>query len=332
MNEEKSIIPSTTQSTEHPLHMLDNQADPETKPETVIQKPIRTYESDIALAMANRKTSVATIAIAESERKTASNINTNVPKTKYTRQTIMALLSIILIGGGVIGGYYLYLNSPLAIVGIPQTTIKTSNVIPIDIQKKVWVGASQGNQLAQIIVNESVSQNIPNGKIAEFIPTIENGTTTSRITSSQFIMRMKFDMLDVLKRSLLDKWMIGSYAIDDQKLPFIVLTTDFFQNAFAGMLKWESSMPDDLAKILNYYEKAHENDTTSTTSISSFFNIQGKYSDKIIRNRDVREFTNSRGETLFLYSFISKDTIIIATSEVTLDALIDRIEKQTFVR
>jgi hypothetical protein len=42
---------------EHPLHMLDNQADPENKPKIILQKAIRTYESDVADAIANKKTS-----------------------------------------------------------------------------------------------------------------------------------------------------------------------------------------------------------------------------------------------------------------------------------
>lgn len=317
---------------EHPLHMLDNQADPETKPKIVLQKPIRTYESDVAEALANKKSSVMTMAIAENKRKTGEESISNTEPTQVGRKIFMVVLSTVLIVAGLGGGYYLYLKSPLA----PQTNQKTVNKIPSiispDSQTLLSVNTAKENQLIQIISNALQNSDTSNDSVGEFILTQTNGSTTLRVMSSDFIQRLNTSMPDTLIRSLTDSWMLGVYGIEDQKLPFVILKTDFFQNAFAGMLKWESDMPDELATLLNYRDKARSEDVNSTTSIASFFTLRGKFEDRIILNRDVREFKNDRGELLVLYSFVDKDTLIIATSEGVLKGLIERIEKQTYMR
>lgn len=306
------------------------------KEKVVLQKPIRTYESDIAEILARKSVSAATIAIAEDKKRTDPETIEKIPRTRNTRKIVLIVFSIIFILGGIVGGYFLYLKSPFAKINI-QPIISMPSIISSDFQIPISINDSEKDQFAKSIIKESYSKTIENNKIIEFIPSIKSESTGGetvvlRITGSQFINKIGFNMTDVLKRSLTDKWMFGIYGIQDQKLPFIIFTTDFFQNAFAGMLKWETDMSDNLAYILDYKEKTRVNDTMSTTSVSSYFSTQGNFFDRKVQNRDVREFISDRGELLFLYSFINKDTIAIATSETTLRVLIDHIEKQTFVR
>jgi hypothetical protein len=98
------------------------------------------------------------------------------------------------------------------------------------------------------------------------------------------------------------------------------------------MLKWENSMPEELADLLNYRNSIIQKDVLSTSSISQFFNLKGTFEDRTVMNRDVREFRNDSGQLLLLYSFIDKDTLIITTSEATLKSVIEKIEKLTFMR
>jgi len=49
--------------------------------------------------------------------------------------------------------------------------------------------------------------------------------------------------------------MFGVYGQEAEKVPYIILKTNFFQNAFAGILRWETTMPDEFATLLNYKEK-----------------------------------------------------------------------------
>lgn len=305
-----------------------------------IQKPIRTYERDLAEAMAKKQTSVASIAIAENkrkeelQRKTAGSVVNVVsavdkdsaePKKFYGKQILLGLLSIVFIGGGAMGGYYLYKKSAFAQPYVEPKPIKIPSIIPYDKEIPLSVNeATVGDQLISQIYSQINKEVASPGKILEL---------STGITASSFIQRTNMNMPDVILRSVTDRWMLGAYTEGDgQKTLFIGLSTDFFQNVFAGMLSWEKSMPDDLSTLFNYKQRTQREDLNASTSISSYFNIQGTFSDKVIRNRDVREFINTNGELLLLYSFINKETLIITTTESALIAGIDSIEKQTYVR
>lgn len=334
-----SILPQNSiGGQKQPLHVLDNQVEPENKQhskfktDATSQKPLRTYEGDVAEALARKKSSTASMVVAENKRETGSESISNKPPSQIGKKLLLVLISFTFIGAGIAGAYYLYLKSPLVPDEPAQLTVKIPSIVEPDIQKIVSVNSMNKDQLISFLSAEFVKYEIGPSKILELIPATTVGSTTLRTTGSQFIDKLEFDMPDILKRSLTDRWMLGVHDSDGQNFPFMIFTTDFFQNAFAGMLKWEPSMPEDLANLLGYNERARIDDTLSTTSIAAFYNIRGVFEDKVLRNRDVREFISEKGEMLFLYSFIDENTVIFATSESTIGALLDRIEKQTYIR
>ena len=311
---------------------------------------IRTFEGDVAKAMSSPKSTLANIVIAENTKKTGVNSISNKQDSQIGKKLFIILISLILISAGIAGLYYVYLNSSFS--KEPSTTEKetrVNSVITPDIQKIVNTPSLKIDEIKKFTIYQFNNQEINAGKITEFIPTESVGSTTKRITGSQYINALDFRITDTLKRSLTDKWMIGVYSsIDnpDTNIPFIILTTDFFQNAYSGMLKWEATMPEELADILSYREKARLieessiTDPLSTTTptesftrpISSLYNIKGNFKDKVKSNRDVREFISQNGKLLLLYTFLDKDTLLITTSEEVIPALLERIEKQTYVR
>lgn len=347
MNEEKKSLQSEVESLvkndmpfkgEHPLNMLDNQADPLTKPKFIIQKPIRTYEADIAEAIANKKTSVLNIAIEEKKREEGtqssviSNRATTEPKatSKGLKKFLMLLMSIILICGGIGGGYYLYLQSPLAIPQPEVVTTKVTGIIKPDSQRKLELNSIKKSEFHEKVRDSLFNGQLNNGKINELLLTNTVGSTTNIISGPNFLDMLGISAPDSLNRSLLNKWMIGTYDSESGRNPFIILTSDFFQNTFAGMLKWEKDMPDEMAIVFDYKDRARPLNGTSTQE--SFYTIRGKFEDRTIMNRDVREFINENGELLILYSFINKDTLIITNNESTLSTMIQKIEKQSYLR
>ncbi len=320
---------------EHPLHMLDNQADPDNKPKIILQKAIRTYESDVADAIANKKTSSISMAVAENQRKIENNTLSDTPNSvqpsNLNRKILMSLISIVIIIAGLGGGYYLYSKSPLAISSPVIQNTKIPSIINPNIQKILAVNNLTGNQLIKSISTALQNEKTGSDSINELILTQIIGSTTLRVSSANLIEKLNLKIPDILVRTLNNSWMLGVYGSNEQNLPFIIVKNDFFQNAYAGMLNWESSMPDELADLLNYRNRPNPTENSSS-SISSFFTIRGKFEDRTILNRDVREFINNNGELLVLYSFIDKDTLLIATSEITLKGLIGKIEKQTYIR
>lgn len=290
------------------------------EPPVFITKPIdnlRTYEGDIADNIKNKNTSILTMAIAESERGGGTKSVTNNTSSNTGKNISMALASIVLIAGGIYGGYYLYSISPLAVVPIKQDT-RTPSIVNSDIQKVITIKELNRGELIKTMAEQFSTLTNDKNVLTEFVLNKTIASTTSRLTGKDFINVINFNITDTLKRSLTDKWMVGMYSANEQgieqNLPFIILTTDFFQNAFAGMLKWENTLPQEMSGVFGY-------------SPSS-----GRFVDKVIMNRDIREYVTGSGEALFLYTFIDKDTILMTTSEAIVPIILERIEKQTYVR
>jgi hypothetical protein len=288
-------------------------------PKPFIQKPDK-----LAQVEAQAKLQAIT---EESNRK--EEIISTVKKTNRLRKVFLTLVSLVFVTAGILGAIYFYLNSPIGPAPEPQVQeIKISSVIPSDSQKIVNIGILGDSGVSEKISSELKNLPVNEMAINELVPMYVIGTTTTKLTGTQFIEALGFGMPDTLKRSLTDKWMIGTYSESGNGFPFVIFTSDFFQNSFAGMLKWEREMPEELSVILDYKNKAMDPNSTST----SIFGIQGSFVDKIVKNRDIREFRNLQGETLFLYTFIDQNTIIITTSEKSIPAIVDRIDKQTYIR
>lgn len=306
-----------------------------------LQKPIRTYESDIADMMAKRNTSVATIAIAEAEKKeqVQSQVSGGVveqsqeqPKRAW-KKIFLGTISIIFIGGGIVGGYYLYTQSALNAPPPPPQQIVIRSLIPSETQEILMVDGLVEEGLVAEIKSRLKKESSLKAGISELILGKKKGEESVRISRTEFMEKAGIEMPDALSRALTDQWMLGSYTNEQgSKNSFIVFKTDFFQNAFAGMLSWEPLMPDAFGQVLNFEEKARSGDNAGTSTIASYFTIRGTFVDKQVMNRDVREFLSRTNETLFMYSFIDKDTLVITTSEEALRGILEQVEKQTYVR
>lgn len=364
-----------------------------------VQKAIRTYESDLADALANKQTSAASIAIAENKRreqqlrgaippqqastapepaipprfvppippKSAFPITQGAPLVPPATQTpvprkpsaplpqavpavsappvskpprnfhlkpiFLTIVSLAFIGGGIFMGYSIYEKSSYSKPVPTPATIVIQSLIPHDKQVSLTLNSHQGSQLITSMYAELNKHTLSAGKNLELILIEKKGETSRRVTASEFMGKLVTNTPDIVLRSLTDRWMFGTYTEETGRVTtYMALTTDFFQNTFAGMLIWEDSLPDDLALLLNYKDRARRDELNASSTTSSYFSITGTWSDKVIRNRDVREFKNRNGELLLLYSFINKQTIVISTTESSLIGLLDRIEKDTYVR
>jgi hypothetical protein len=371
-------------------------------------KPIRTYESDVAKIMSNKKASVASMVIAESEKAVDRNIVsednikesiTNKQSSLALKKIIITLLSLIMIVGGIIGAYYLYTISPLyPSAKVPEGQQQTvAPIVSSDVQVLLPIDNTSHNTLISKIQAE-VDKIMPGNSIKEIVLTEtikssegKNQEQVVRVTGPEMVKLLDIDVPDILLRSLTAEWMLGVYNnANDQKSVFIIVTNNFFQNAFAGMLQWEPMMVNDLKQYLLTNPPANTtptaNMTTTNINMGSFLNnlgsilpttatnsvnmsetnttttkprqletptstmqatstieiisdatqpyltLRGQFKDRLIKNRDVREFITDNGRMLFLYSFIDNSKLVITGSESALIEILTRLEKQSFMR
>jgi hypothetical protein len=336
-------------------------------------KPLRTYESDVADLLNRRGTSALTIALAESKKKTGDDVLADTPEESSNtgKKIFISLLSLILIGGGTIGAYYLYSISPLAPQPAPtQVAEAPDSLIPHDSQTFIELKTVGQNEVKNKINTELAKDQAPNSIKEIIFTTIEKnncindnctGVTPTRIPAQTMLNTMKIPAPDMVARSLASDWMLGIYSNGvGNKSIFVVTTNNFFQNTFAGMLQWENTMPDDLksflmadtfinvpittnnpvvasssSKNIGTSSVATGSTTATTTpypSIQTYITIRGKFIDKIIKNKDIREYQDPNGKTIFLYSFISQNMMVVATDENLIPEIMNRLEKRSYMR
>lgn len=349
----------------------------QTNPDQIGPKNIRTYEGDIAEVMSHKKSSRASIVIAEDDRKRDENPENNEAiadeKLYIGKKIAITSLSLVLIIAGIIGAYYLYSLSPLYHGPTSTNTQaqRSSSIITSDSQSIVKVDDTNSYQILDEIEDE-VDKGMPGNTVREIVLTKTVDEKLYRITAREAIELFGLDIPDILNRSTTDDWMLGIFNDNnDRKSVFVITTNNFFQNAFAGMLQWEPLIADDLKSYLYPSATGITSErrstsmppesslvfdtligTTSTTStpltssssmnlvatttetqefITPSFTLRGQFKDRIVKNRDVREFVTADGRILFLYSFIDNSKLVMTNNEATLAELISRLDKQSLM-
>lgn len=296
--------------------------------ENGLVRKLRTYEGDIAEVMSHRKTSALNITLAENKRKTGVESISNVRDLKGgstqeethsnpTGKILIVLLSLILIGGGIGGGYYLYSRSAIATKSqVPVSTAPQApkSLVPYDSQSIIPIDGLNITGINSKLQAE-FSKPQDSGTLKDIV--LSENTDVGQIQApiNDLATIMGVTAPDIILRTLTGEWMLGSYSdLSGVRYPFVIVKTNLFQNAFAGMLKWENIMPLYLGQYLQ---------STST---------QGQFKDEIIKNKDVRAYVNASGQTLFSYSFIDNSTLIIAGSDSAISEIVSRLDSQAFIR
>jgi hypothetical protein len=161
------------------------------------------------------------------------------------------------------------------------------------------------NQLARS--RQGVSLTL--GAITRIVPTvIETNIETKQeierqASTSEFFSSIGARAPQDLVRSFDDAFFLGIHTIDEN-VPIIIIPVLLYQNAFAGMLKWEDNINEDLTPLftkLPYQTK----DADGNISLNRF-------EDVIIRNFDARALRDLDGSIKLLYAFPTREILIIA--------------------
>ena len=317
-------------------------------------KRLRTYEGDVAEVLAGKKISATSIALAENRRSTGedrigtartpsgADESTNGDPAIAKKKALITAVSIILVCLGLAAAYFLYSISPLAPakrVSQPQTA---PSVIASDTQVAIPIDNMIPTTIISMVRAEASKPQSPN-TIKEIVPVQTKGGQYFRLAGPDMARIMNTGAPDILTRALADDWMIGVYSdANGTNSVFVIATVDYFQNAFAGMLQWEAVMADDLKQYLYRNSPTDIALVASTTSTSTVALTQtnqpyitvlrGNFIDRIVRNKDIREFVTSDGNALFLYSFADDTKLVVTGSEATLSEVLSRLEQQSFVR
>ncbi len=299
---------------------MDEQKIQETKVSYPFQKPLRTFEGDIADTIKGQNISVAKIAIAEKVKKEKNDLISPIPPSPLFKNILLFFVSILLIASGLYMFYEFYYVPNSKVVIVNKTIVP--NIIVSDTNKEITIETMQAE------INKI---SLPENSIANLYITKGQRDTKKLITAQEFLSSLQVNAPDQFIRTLLPDFMLGVHSFNGNN-PFVILKTTLYQSAFAGMLKWETTLADDMSTL---FSKAISTQNVVNTPVQSTADIlvtSKPFTDLVIKNKDVRALTNQYGRITLLYTFLDKETILITTNEFTLKEILDRMTNKKFVQ
>lgn len=293
---------------------------------------IRTYKSDLESVIQADHLSSVNIAIAENKKmhkqiKPEQKMAETEPPTvqtesNYSKSKIIIFISLLLIIAGIIGLVITFLVGNRNFTPVKQAP-KLPALITTEYQNELNIDPIAEDKFTSTISNNLNDIQTPLNNFYNIYVTTGTGANKRLVTSLKFISLLKFRLPDLLKRTLLPDFMIGTYTLE-KNLPFLILKTSSFEGTYAGMLAWEKDLEKDLTILFRLpgYETSGNIITELTPT-----NLK-KFSDAVIVNKDVRILQGIDGKIMLLYGIVDKETIIITVNEDIFKELINRLNKE----
>tara|TARA_B100000745_G_scaffold6770_2_gene5675 strand:+ start:7898 stop:8914 length:1017 start_codon:yes stop_codon:yes gene_type:complete len=279
---------------------------------------VHTFKDDVQHLVRNKKISMTRIAALEADRDERTSADYAQGKREPWKTTyLVALIILFLVIGSVLamGVFYAYqLNTaPNVAPQFEPTIIFTEARENIDVTDKNARGIM--TTLASARRNTIFSL----GSVVELYLTraleTEQGQTTEHLDAVDFLESIDANVPGPFLQTLESDYALGVNVIDEN-VPFLILTTQSYGYAFAGMLAWEAYLEEDLTPFFS------PNVEYAKPAVAEGENA---FSDTVVQNLDVRVLRDSDGDIRVLYAFINRNTVIITTNIRTLVELASRL-------
>lgn len=300
---------------------------PEYNPNTP-KSIVRTYKGDLASVIAANHLSSINIAIAENKKmreqiqaKPAEEEAKPAAEGEYSKNKIIIFISLILMVVGVAAIGFVYFTSTSS--NKTAITQELPSLITTEYKDELNISTIAKNNFRSALGSKLNDFQIPANNFYNTYLTTGSGTARRLISTNEFVSAVGFRIPDIIRRTLLPDFMVGVYSMGGN-LPFVILKTSYFENAFAGMLEWEPDMEKDFQVIFRLpgYESANELSSTLAPTVVK------KFTDGVIINKDVRIMRDDKGEMMLLYSIIDKETIIITVNDIAFKEIVNRLNKE----
>lgn len=323
-------------------------------PSSATTGTVRTFQSDIAHAVKNDNVSAIKIAMAEKNRREQDTHYANFAKPRRSHGALVAIIiTLILVGGGVAGVYF-YTNKPL-----PPTIAETiapnePELLYSEEQALVDSNGKSSDKITAEIRGELL-KDLEFGVIKRVLLSKGTASSTKNTTTSEFLTLIRSGVPDGLRSAFAPQYFLGGYSKGPHET-FIIIKIASYESAYAGMLAWEPHMEKDLGKffpssMISIATTSPASPTSTTTASSTQIGQAGTstlasspasstsadifsppeipavatFKDRIIQNKDTRMLVGTDGRNKFLYTFLDKNTLLIASSERALQEVQARL-------
>lgn len=306
--------------------------EPTTKAEIVVStfpRLIRTMKSDTAEVVKQKNETFASITLSEEikQKSLAGNqvqkeVVQAVPK-RVGRMVVVAILILIISLSSLA---YVFLLPRLGNLQMPDISFpsfgkpSTTNVatttpvveilalslIPAQSEKRFNISTETLAQVLATITTERRAGN-PVGSVKNLYFIEEGISVSDSVSVNRLFDFARISVPEILTRSLEKPFMLGFLGEETgSATPFVILKVSSYDTALAGMLEWETNLP-------HFFNVIFGTNTGSTATT--------KFHDIVALGKDARELNTPFGDTV-AYAFVNQNTIVIAGSLTSLEALV----------
>lgn len=302
-----------------------------------INSPLHTYAEDFADHIKEKGASQMSILAAEQDAGSHEEAEPEESKTKKIILVVSGILLLVVGGGGAYVAYSKYTASQAPVVPAPTVSA------PIFFDQKEEV-SGDGSTLLSAVVS-SVNSPLPSGSVRLLL------STSATTTRESIFVHIPLAAPSILLRNIRGTdSMAGIVSVGSTQSPFFILSVSSYNETFAGMLSWESSIGRHLAMLFPPYPEPIVQappppvippvaTTTKKTSAGTKVSTSTppavvtpiappfvpSFHDEIVANHDARVLRNEQGLSIMMYGYWNPSTLIIARDTAAFTEIVGRL-------
>lgn len=301
--------------------------------------PLHTYTTDFSDRIDTQNASTFSVLAAQSDEMTGPV--TKKPRENLSRKSLFIIGSSVLLLILALGGSYGVYRFVAQKSFVPDIQTVSSLIFADERVALTGEGVSLQTALLASLQNPLAEKKVRIFYMTESTSTPEGGTFTTILPGGRLLGALQLRAPDILLRNVAPESTVGAVTALNETRVFFILRVLSYERTFAGMLAWEGTMADELA---TFYPSFSPPPTPPPTIISTTKIIKGKrvtststvestmppfvaprFIDEIASNHNVRALKDAYGNTILLYGYKDKNTLIIARNEAAFGELINRL-------
>lgn len=212
--------------------------------------PIHTYADDIKNTIQNDGVSVAKMMMAEVKKQELDKANEEEVSPTSTKNKSIIAISIVVILVAIAGfvgiWYFAGIKNQES---LPVAVSHSQSIIPYDQDFVITLDIKERKKVVEGI-DSAKKQPYEKETSIVYLPIyVKSGTSTSIMKTNELFFELETRAPSALVRSFGDTFMFGLNRISGQASPFILLSSDSFNQMYAGMLEWEPAIADDIGDL-----------------------------------------------------------------------------------
>ncbi|MFA6566233.1 MAG: hypothetical protein WCT48_05810 [Candidatus Paceibacterota bacterium] len=275
---------------------------------------LRTYKKDVADAIKDQKTSLVRMVLEEQKVRLKRELEES-PRSRKNIPLILLSVVFFLATAGII--YYSFFRPSANELLLAE--IKVTPLINTEAMQEFLVDGKSAKVIAKEISQELITAKPRLDTIKAFFFTetfltqTENGPVQQKklVSAKDLFQKLEIPVPQVILRTIKSEFLYGYHTFNGNA-PFLILKTDYYDNAFVGMLEWEKDLSRNLKPLFG---------TISTENLSG-----RTWSDVVTKNKDTRVLYNFDNSIALVYMFKDQRTLIITTNNSTLFEISRRLD------